>query len=147
MLHWVQIFVKSMVYDFNLNLHLSSNFFFFAFIMEEATSFKIEKFYCTLKVTGSSGQYTLSAQGNPNYASTINKHPITYFSFNLSSVCYLLSICTKPNLLCENGVPGKFRQVHELQVQRPKFSQDAAPGRRPSPVPTGATGTKGKAAV
>lgn len=73
--------------------------------------------------------------------------PPSCFSFHLSAVFYLSTRCTAPNLLCENGVSGKFRQVHELQVQRPKFSQDAAPGRRPSPVPTGATVTEGEAAL
>lgn len=70
-----------------------------------------------------------------------------FFFFSLSAVCYLPKMRIAPNLFCINGVSGKFCQMHELQVQRPKFSQDAAPGRRPSPVPTGAAVTEGETAV
>lgn len=47
-------------------------------------------------------------------------------------------------LLCKRGVSREFRQVKKLQVQRAELRQDAAPGRRPSPTPTGATATESK---
>lgn len=49
---------------------------------------------------------------------------------------------SKPHLLCVNGIVGQLGQMDELQVQGPELSQDAAPGRRPAPTPTGATATE-----
>lgn len=62
------------------------------------------------------------------------KYPVIETEMYATEQCYLLVV---------NRVPSQVGEVNKLHVEGPKLSQDAAAGRRPTPVTTNATVEEG----